>query len=74
MLLTTTHCCAYLLWASPRPLCGQRDWRRKLRPQAAITNSVGIVQIALLLWDAVAVRALMQASVIAQLMTAFSKM
>lgn len=44
-----------------------------LRTPAAVADSVGSVQIALLLWAAVAVHALIQANVIAELMTALPK-
>ena len=44
-----------------------------LRTPAAVADSVGSVQVALLLWAAVAVHALIQANVIAELMTALPK-
>jgi APA family basic amino acid/polyamine antiporter len=44
-----------------------------LRTPAAVADSVGSVQLALLLWAVVAVHALIQANVIAELMTALPK-
>lgn len=44
-----------------------------LRTPAAVADSVGSVQIALLLWAAVAVHSLLQANVVAELMTAMPR-